>query len=50
MLPLSDEYFMQQALKEAQKAFDADEVPVGAVMVINNKIIAKAYNQVGIAE
>ena len=46
MLPLSDEYFMQQALKEAQKAFDADEVPVGAVMVINNKIIAKAYNQV----
>lgn len=46
MLPLNDEYFMQQALKEAQKAFDADEVPIGAVMVINNKIIARAHNQV----
>ncbi|CAN5306261.1 nucleoside deaminase [soil metagenome] len=41
-----DEYFMQQALREAKKAFDADEVPIGAVLVINNKIIAKAYNQV----
>jgi len=33
MLPESHEYFMQQALKEAQLAFDADEVPVGAVVV-----------------
>ena len=41
----SDEYFMQQALKEAQKAFDADEVPVGAVVVMQNKIIARAHNQ-----
>ena len=40
----SDEYFMREALKEAQKAFDADEVPVGAVIVCNNKIIARAYN------
>lgn len=46
MLPMSDEHYMQQALKEAQKAFDADEVPVGAVIVINNKIVARAHNQV----
>lgn len=37
---------MQQALKEAQLAFDADEVPVGAVVVMNNQIIARAHNQV----
>ncbi|MCX6336530.1 MAG: nucleoside deaminase, partial [Bacteroidetes bacterium] len=42
----NDEYFMQQALNEAQKAFDADEVPVGAVVVMNNKIIARGHNQV----
>jgi tRNA(adenine34) deaminase len=46
MLPMSDEYFMQQALKEAQKAYEADEVPIGAVIVINNKIVARAHNQV----
>ena len=40
----SDEYFMQEALKEAKKAFTADEVPVGAVIVCNNKIIARAHN------
>ena len=40
----SDEYFMNEALKEAQKAFQADEVPVGAVIVANNKIIARAHN------
>jgi len=40
----SDEYFMQEAIKEAQKAFNADEVPVGAVIVCNNKIIARAHN------
>ena len=40
----SDEYFMQEAIKEAKKAFDADEVPVGAVIVCNNKIIARAHN------
>lgn len=43
---MNDEYFMQQALKEAQKAFDDDEVPVGAVVVINKKVIARGYNQV----
>ena len=41
---ISDETFMREALKEAQKAFDADEVPVGALVVCNNKIIARAHN------
>lgn len=35
---------MNEALKEAQKAYDADEVPVGAVVVANNRIIARAHN------
>ena len=42
--PFSDKYFMKEALKEAQKAFDNDEVPVGAVVVCNNQIIARAHN------
>ena len=42
----SDESFMRQALEEAKKAADLGEVPVGAVVVCNNKIIAKAHNQV----
>lgn len=40
----SDEYYMKEALKEAQKAFDEDEVPVGAIVVCDNKIIARAHN------
>jgi tRNA(adenine34) deaminase len=40
----SDEYFMNEALKEAEKAFDKDEVPVGAVIVYNKQIIARAHN------
>jgi tRNA(adenine34) deaminase len=40
----SDEHYMREALKEAKKAFDADEVPVGAVIVANNRIIARAHN------
>jgi tRNA(adenine34) deaminase len=40
----SDERFMQEALKEARKAFDADEVPVGAVIVSDNRIIARGHN------
>ena len=40
------EKFMREALKEAQAAFDTDEVPVGAVIVCNNKIIARAHNLV----
>lgn len=38
--------FMKAALKEAKKAFDKDEVPIGAVLVHSNKIIARGYNQV----
>jgi tRNA(adenine34) deaminase len=43
---MNDEYFMRQALMQAQNAFEEDEVPIGAVVVINNKIIARGYNQV----
>ena len=43
---MTDQFFMQQALKEAQKAYDEDEVPVGAVIVMQDKIIARGYNQV----
>ena len=43
---MNDEYFMRQALVQAQKAFEEDEVPIGAVVVINDKIIARGYNQV----
>jgi tRNA(adenine34) deaminase len=41
---LSDEYFMTEALKEARKAATNDEVPVGAVIVSNGRIIARAHN------
>jgi tRNA(adenine34) deaminase len=44
MEPYSHEYFMREALREAQKAFEAEEVPVGAVIVANNRIIARAHN------
>lgn len=40
----SDEHFMREALKEAQKAFEMDEVPVGAVIVSKKRIIARAHN------
>ena len=43
---MTDEQYMQLALQEAQKAFDAGEVPVGAIIVMNNRIIARAHNQV----
>jgi tRNA(adenine34) deaminase len=43
---LPDEYFMREALRQAQKAYVADEVPVGAVVVREGKIIARAHNQV----
>ncbi len=42
----SDEAFMREALRQAQKAYEADEVPVGAVVVRAGRIIARAYNQV----
>ncbi len=41
----TDEYFMREALKEARKAFELNEVPVGAVVVCQNKIIGRAHNQ-----
>lgn len=42
--PFDDVYFMKKALQEAQMAFDKGEVPVGAIVVLNNKIIARAHN------
>ena len=44
MNPFNDEYFMRKALDEAQTAFEKDEVPVGAVIVYKNKIIARGHN------
>lgn len=41
---MTHEYYMMQALKEAQKAFEEDEIPIGAVVVINEKIIARGHN------
>ncbi len=41
-----DEIYMSEALKEAQKAFDSDEVPVGAIIVHEGRIIARAHNQI----
>lgn len=42
----SDTDFMKQALREATRAYEADEVPVGAVVVVQNRIIGRGYNQV----
>lgn len=42
--PYNDEYFMKQAYLEAQKAYELGEVPVGAVVVVNQQIIARAHN------
>jgi tRNA(adenine34) deaminase len=41
---MNDEFFMRQALAEAKKAMERDEVPVGAVIVANGRIIARAHN------
>lgn len=43
-MELDDLYFMKQAMVEAQKAFDAEEVPVGAVVVVRDRIIARSHN------
>ena len=40
----TDEYFMREAIKEAKKAEDLREVPIGAILVINGKIISRAHN------
>ena len=42
--PFNDEYFMRKALQEAEIAYEKGEVPIGAVVVINNRIIARAHN------
>ena len=42
--PFNDEYFMKQAYQEALKAFEADEGPVGAVIVCKNQVIARGHN------
>lgn len=43
-MQLDDQYFMRKALEEAERAFEIDEVPVGAVIVVNQRIIARAHN------
>ena len=43
-LIFNDEYFMREALRQARRAYDEDEIPVGAVVVCNNQIIARSYN------
>ena len=40
-----DEYFMQQAFREAKQAFDEDEIPVGAIITCQGQILARAHNQ-----
>jgi len=45
-MPALDKIYMSEALKEAVKAFEADEVPVGAVIVREGKVIARAHNQI----
>ncbi len=42
--PFTDEYFMKKALQEAAMAFDKGEIPVGALIVIDNKVIARGHN------
>jgi tRNA(adenine34) deaminase len=43
--PPTDEHFMKLALAEARRAFEEDEIPIGAVVVVNGKVIARGYNQ-----
>lgn len=40
----TDEYFMKKALQEAEMAFEKGEIPVGAIIVVNNKVIARSHN------
>jgi tRNA(adenine34) deaminase len=42
--PFTDEYFMKKALQEAEIAFEKGEIPVGAIIVIDNKVIARTHN------
>ena len=41
---MTDEYYMMQALKEAKKAYEDEEIPVGAVVVMNERVIARGHN------
>lgn len=41
---MTEEYYMMQAIKEAKKALEDDEIPIGAVIVLNEKVIARGYN------
>lgn len=43
---MTNEYFMREALKEAHKALEKDEVPIGAVLTFNGRIVARGHNQV----
>lgn len=43
-MAMTDEYYMMQALKEARLAFDEEEIPIGAVVVLNDKLIARGRN------
>lgn len=45
MLGQTDEYFMKLALAEAQEAYDAGEIPIGAVITVNGRVIARAHNR-----
>ncbi|OAB80470.1 nucleoside deaminase [Cochleicola gelatinilyticus] len=42
--PYDDTYFMKRALQEAEAAYEKDEIPIGAVVAIDNKVIARAHN------
>ncbi|WP_347923076.1 nucleoside deaminase [Pontimicrobium sp. SW4] len=42
--PFDDTYFMKKALQEAEIAFDKGEIPVGAIVVVNDRVIARAHN------
>ena len=42
--PFTDEYFMKKALQEAEMAFEQGEIPVGAIIVIDSKVIARSHN------
>ncbi|HMG67177.1 MAG TPA: nucleoside deaminase [Chitinophagaceae bacterium] len=41
---MTDEYFMSLALKEARMAYDEDEIPIGAIVVLNDRVIARGHN------
>src|SRR5512141_1889917 len=44
--PMTDEYYMMLALKEAKRAYEEDEIPIGAIVILNGKVIARGYNMV----